>query len=69
VQSGKGPDLSNKLGKDRKLKGDERERHIKEGLCLYCGKPGHIAADCNKAAVAKARASKVELMESAVSKK
>jgi hypothetical protein len=65
----KGPNLSDKLGKDRKLKGDERERCIKEGLCLYCGKPGHIAADCNKAAVAKARASKVEPTESAVSKK
>jgi hypothetical protein len=31
----KGPDLSDKLGKDRKLKGDEQERHIKGGLCLY----------------------------------
>jgi hypothetical protein len=65
----KGPDLSDKLGKDGKLKGDKRERRIKEGLCLYCGKPGHVAADCNKAAVAKAHASKVEPTESAVSKK
>jgi hypothetical protein len=65
----KGPDLSDKLGKNRKLKGDERECHIKEGLCLYCGKPGHIAADCNKAAVAKARTSKVEPTESTVSKR
>jgi hypothetical protein len=63
------PDVSDKLGKDGKLKGDERERRIKEGLCLYCGKPGHVAADCNKAATAKARASKVEPTESAVSKK
>jgi hypothetical protein len=65
----KGPDLSDKLGKDGKLKGDKWERRIKEGLCLYCGKPGHIAADCNKAAVAKARASKVEPTESTISKK
>jgi hypothetical protein len=65
----KGPNLSDKLGKDRKLKGDEWECHIKEGLCLYCGKPGHIAADCNKAAVAKAHTSKIELTESVVSKK
>jgi hypothetical protein len=63
------PDVSDKLGKDGKLKGDERECRIKEGLCLYCGKPGHVAANCNKAAAAKARASKVKLMESAVSKK
>jgi hypothetical protein len=65
----KGPDLSDKLGKDRKLKGNEWERCIKEGLCLYCGKPEHVATDCNKAAMAKAHASKVEPMESAVSKK
>jgi hypothetical protein len=65
----KGPDLSDKLGKDGKLKGDEWERRIKEGLCLYCGKPGHVAADCNKAAAAKARTSKVELTEPTVSKK
>jgi len=65
----KGPDLSDKLGKDGKLKGDEWERHIKEGLCLYCGKPGHVAADCNKAAAAKARAAKIEPADPAVSKK
>jgi hypothetical protein len=65
----KGPDLSDKLGKDRKLKGDKWECCIKEGLCFYCGKLGHIAADCNKAAVAKAHTSKVEPMESVVSKK
>jgi hypothetical protein len=65
----KGPDLSDKLGKDGKLKGNEREHRIKEGLCLYCGKPGHIATDCNKAAMAKAHTSKVKPMESAVSKK
>jgi hypothetical protein len=64
----KGPDLSDKLGKDRKFKGNEWEHRIKEGLCLYCGKPGHVAADCNKAAAAKACASKVEPMESTVSK-
>jgi hypothetical protein len=65
----KGPDLSDKLGKGGKLKGNEWEHHIKEGLCLYCGKPGHVAADCNKAAMAKAYASKVEPTESTVSKK
>jgi hypothetical protein len=65
----KGPDLSDKLCKDGKLKGNKQECHIKEGLCLYCGKPGHVATNCNKAAMAKARASKVELTESMVSKK
>jgi hypothetical protein len=65
----KGPDLSDKLGKDGKLKGNKWEHHIKEGLCLYCGKPGHVATDCNKAATAKAHASKFEPTEFAVSKK
>ena len=59
----KGPDLSDKLGKDGKLKGDEQECHIKEGLCLYCRKPEHVAADCNKAAA------KVESTDPTVSKK
>jgi hypothetical protein len=65
----KGPNLSDKLGKDGKLKGDEWECCIKEELCLYCGKPGHVAADCNKVAAAKACSSKVKPTESTVSKK
>jgi hypothetical protein len=65
----KGPNLSDMLGKDGKLKGDEWESCIKEGLCLYCRKPGHVATDCNKAATAKAHTSKVKLTESMVSKK
>ncbi len=24
------------------LSGEERERHIRQNLCLYCGRPGHI---------------------------
>ena len=65
----KGPNLSDKLGKDSKLKGNEWECRIKEGLCLYCGKPGHITANCNKAAAAKACTTKVESTDPAVSKK
>jgi len=30
-----------------KLSPEERERHFKEKLCMYCGKPGHIATNCN----------------------
>ena len=30
--------ISDKLGKNGKLTGDERERRMKEGLCLYCGR-------------------------------
>jgi len=61
--------LANKLGKNGKLTGDKRERRIKEGLCLYCGKSGHVAQDCPKALAAKARAASVESKDSADSKK
>lgn len=48
--------LGDKLGKDGKLTNDERERRKKEGLCMYCGKTGHVASECNKSKTAKARA-------------
>ncbi len=28
------------------LSGEERERHIRQNLCLYCGLPGHMRASC-----------------------
>jgi len=61
--------LANKLGKNGKLTGDKRECHIKEGLCLYCGKSGHVAQDCPKALAAKAHAVSVESKDSMDSKK
>jgi len=30
-----------------KLSPEERERRFREKLCMYCGKPGHIATNCN----------------------
>jgi len=30
-----------------KLSPKERECHFREKLCMYCGKPGHIATNCN----------------------
>jgi len=30
-----------------KLSPKEREHRFKEKLCMYCGKPGHIATNCN----------------------
>jgi hypothetical protein len=35
------------LGPDGKLLPAERERRKKNGLCMFCGKPGHESANCN----------------------
>jgi hypothetical protein len=42
---------------------------MKEGLCLYCRKSGHIAHNCPKAVAVKARTASVESKDSADSKK
>src|ERR1700733_12310129 len=60
--------LTDKLGKDGKLTSDERERCMKEKLCLYCGKPGHKASECNKSASAAAKGC-VATVDSTESKK
>ena len=36
------------LRKDGKLTEEERQQHIKEKLCMFCGQPGHMAKDCPK---------------------
>lgn len=48
--SGKSPtkSLSDKLGKDRKLTQEERQRCFANNLCLFCGGPGHTTANCPK---------------------
>lgn len=60
--SGKPPagTLNSKLGKDGQLTTQERERRFKNNLCMFCGKAGHTAKECNKASssAAKARAAK-----------
>jgi len=30
-----------------KLSPEEREHRFREKLCMYCGKPGHVATNCN----------------------
>ena len=37
---------SSKLGSDGKLTAEERQRRLAEGLCLYCGGPGHLSLNC-----------------------
>ena len=51
--------LIEKLDKNGKLTSEEREHCIKENLCLYCGKYGHKASECNKAA-AKRRVTTID---------
>ena len=65
-------DAPSHLGKDGKLTEEERQRHIMEKLCMFCGQPGHMAKDCpkstSKSAKTKARAAKVETPTAAESK-
>jgi Ty3 transposon capsid-like protein/Zinc knuckle len=58
------PKDSSKVGKNGKLTTEERERRMKEGLCLYCGEKGHVAHDCPKSKAAKARAAALTSDES-----
>ena len=51
-----GPDLTGKLGKDRKLTPQERQRRMDNSLCLFCGKTGHIAKECLKSLAIAAQA-------------
>jgi Zinc knuckle len=51
--------ISDNLGKNGKLIGEEWECCLKEGLCLYCGEKGHIAHNCPKSKAAKARVATV----------
>jgi hypothetical protein len=38
--------ISDLLGADGKLKPEECQRRLDNGLCLYCSKSGHLVADC-----------------------
>src|ERR1700719_3078215 len=50
--------LSDKLGKDKKLTQAERTRQFNNNLCLFCGGVGHTAKECPKSysSVTKAKA-------------
>jgi len=58
--SGSRLDLTNKLGKDRKLTADERKRRLDNNLCMFCGGTSHFADNCpKKTKKAKARAAAI----------
>lgn len=40
------PSYTRNLNNDGKLKDAERERRLRDNLCLYCGQPGHISVNC-----------------------
>ena len=63
------PDLSDKLGKDRKLTQAEWEHQMQKNLCMFCGKPGHHAKDCQKmtSSAAKARAAQAGTLDATLS--
>src|SRR5882724_4337090 len=48
--------LSSKLGKDGKLMPQERQRHLDNKLCLFCGASGHVAKECPKSTLASSKA-------------
>jgi len=55
--SGSKLNLTNKLGKDRKLTADEHKRRLDNNLCMFCGGTGHFMDNCpKKSKKAKARA-------------
>ncbi|KIK15118.1 hypothetical protein PISMIDRAFT_16755 [Pisolithus microcarpus 441] len=55
-------DIAHLLGKDGKLNAAERQHHLTNNLCLFCGEGGHSAKDCPKSTsrAAKARAAVAE---------
>ena len=65
--SGSTSTISDKLGKDGKLLPSERQRRFDNNLCMFCGGPGHTAANCNKstssASKAKGRAAQTKEKE------
>lgn len=50
---------ADKLGTDGHVLEEEHERRKRLGLCSYCGGAGHIAKDCKKRPIARARAAEV----------
>jgi len=60
-------DLSNKLGRDRKLNGNERKRHIDNNLCLYCRSKDHKIDRCPRKQLVRARLTTLEEQETPLS--
>jgi len=61
-------DLSNKLGRDGKLNGNEGKRCIDNNLCLYCGSKDHKVDGCPRKQPVRARLTTLEEQETLLSK-
>jgi len=56
-------DLSDKLGRDGKLNGNECKRCINNNLCLYCGSKDHKVDRCSRKQLVRARLTTLEEQE------
>ena len=61
-------DLSNKLGRNGKLNGNEQKRRIDNNLCLYCGLKDHKVNGCPRKQLVRARLTTLEEQETLLSK-
>jgi len=61
-------DLSDKLGRDRKLNGNECKRRIDNNLCLYCGSKDHQVDGCPRKQPVRAQLTTLEEQETPLSK-
>jgi len=59
--------LSDKLGRDSKLNGNERKRCIDNNLCLYCGSKDHKVDGCPRKQLVRARLTTLEEQETPLS--
>jgi len=60
-------DLSDKLGRDGKLNGNERKCRINNNLCLYCGSKDHKIDGCPRKQLVRARLTTLEEQETPLS--
>ena len=60
-------DLFDKLGRDRKLNGNERKRHIDNNLCLYCRSKDHKVDGCPRKQPVRACLTTLEKQETPLS--
>jgi len=61
-------DLSNKLGRDGKLNGNEQKRRIDNNLCLYCRSKDHKVDGCPRKQPVRARLTTLEEQETLLPK-